>query len=92
MRQQAEAGQVPERFALGNLGQDFLDGAVAGADEQVGDIVARHVIDDAGDLLEALEHADRDDGSARSLSARARPLPLGLPERGLTIRPARLTG
>jgi septum site-determining protein MinD len=55
MRQKADARQRREAAAFNDLRQDFLYGAIPGADEQVGDAVARHAVDHLFEKFEALE-------------------------------------
>ena len=55
-RQQRRARRGGEVLALRDEGEDFLDGAVARADEQLRHLVQRHLRENVLEVLEALQH------------------------------------
>jgi hypothetical protein len=67
MRQQDDAGLRCEGVPLRDEGQDFLDRAIAGADEEIAHPVSRHLAEETFDLSEALQNAYGDGPLARQL-------------------------
>ena len=65
MRQEADARGRAEGLLLRKLREDFLDGAIARTDEQVGDLRLCHAGEEIPDLLEAFDDADM--GARRAL-------------------------
>ncbi len=78
MRQEPQARQLREGLALGEVGLDRLNGAVAGTDEEFGDARGGELVEDLRQLAETFEDADRNDGSTLKLFGKRQALAAGL--------------